>query len=290
MRLFSYLQDGHAAIGVATDPGMSRYIPLTELMPDAPGDMTRFLQFDAGLARLRAVYAERSGAATRAVEDLQLLPLVPQPGKIVCMGLNYAAHAKEGGNAIPGYPALFLRAASSQVAHGAPLVRPRVSAQFDFEAELAVVIGRTGRHIQEAEALQHVAGYSAYNDASVRDYQRKSAQWTIGKNFDHTGAFGPCLVTPEALPPGASGLRIQSVLNGKVMQDGNTDDFIWGVAKTIALISECMTLYPGDVIITGTPAGVGYARTPPVFMAAGDRCDIVIEGIGTLSNPIHAED
>lgn len=204
------------------------------------------------------------------------------------MGLNYAEHAREGGNPIPGYPALFLRAASSQVAHGQPLVKPRVSEQLDFEAELAVVIGRQARYLTQANALDCVAGYSLYNDASVRDYQRKSTQWTAGKNFDGTGAFGPWLVTPDELPRGAAGLRIRSVLNGTTMQDGNTSDFIWNVEQTLVLLSECMTLNPGDVVITGTPAGVGYARKPPVFMCPGDVCEIIIEGIGTLSNPVVA--
>ena len=138
-------------------------------------------------------------------------------------------------------------------------------------------------------ALDCVFGYSCFNDGSVRDYQRKSSQWTIGKNFDQTGGFGPWIVTADELPPGGQGLRIQSILNGQVMQDANTHDFLWDVKESLVIISECLTLMPGDVIITGTPAGVGYARTPPVFMKQGDICDIVIEGVGTLRNTIRDE-
>jgi 2-keto-4-pentenoate hydratase/2-oxohepta-3-ene-1,7-dioic acid hydratase in catechol pathway len=172
------------------------------------------------------------------------------------------------------------------VGHLQPMIRPKVSDKFDYEAELAFVVGKRAKHLTTANALDCLAGYSAFNDGSLRDYQRKSTQWTIGKNFDATGGFGPWLVTPDELPAGAAGLRIQSRLNGKVMQDANTQDFLWDVVESLRIITECMTLEPGDVIITGTPAGVGYARNPPVWMAPGDVCEIEIEGIGILSNPI----
>ena len=205
------------------------------------------------------------------------------------MGLNYADHAKEGGNARPEYPSFFMRGPSSLVAHDAPMIRPTVSDKLDYEAELAFVVGKRVQKLTKENALDCVAGYSIFNDGSIRDYQRKSTQWTIGKNFDQTGAFGPWLITPDELPKGAHGLQIQSRLNGKVMQNGNTHDFLWGVAETIQLITECMTLEPGDVVITGTPAGVGYARTPPVFMKPGDIIEVEIEGIGVLRNPIRDE-
>jgi acylpyruvate hydrolase len=164
---------------------------------------------------------------------------------------------------------------------------PKVSSKFDYEAEMAVVIGRkVPRHTKQADALQYVFGYSCFNDMSVRDYQKRTGQWTIGKNFDATGGFGPVLVTADELPPGATGLRIQSRLNGQVMQDANTSDMIFSVAETIALLAECLTLEPGDVIVMGTPAGVGQARTPPVWMKAGDTIEIEIERIGVLRNPI----
>lgn len=289
MRLFSYLLDDGVSIGVLPFAEALMFSDIRQYLPEAPRDMTAFLASADGLEQLRNCMTQQRALETTTTKSAKFLPVVPRPGKIVCMGLNYAAHAKEGGNAIPDYPAIFLRTESSQVGHRAPLICPRVSDQFDFEAELAVVIGREGRHLSEATALDHVAGYSVYNDGSVRNYQRKSSQWTMGKNFDGTGAFGPWLVTPDELPPGAAGLSVRSVLNGQTMQDGNTSDFIWNVAQTLALVSECMTLYPGDVVITGTPAGVGYARKPPVFMRAGDVCEIIIEGIGTLSNPVVAE-
>jgi len=175
------------------------------------------------------------------------------------------------------------------VAHNEPIIRPKASTRLDYEAELAVIIGSRARHLTKDTALACVAGYACYNDGSVRDYQRKTNQWTIGKNFDATGGFGPWLVTPDELPAGAAGLRIQSRLNGKVMQDANTKDFLFDVIESLCIITECLTLEPGDVIITGTPAGVGYARTPPVWMAPGDLCEIDIEGVGVLSNPIADE-
>jgi 2-keto-4-pentenoate hydratase/2-oxohepta-3-ene-1,7-dioic acid hydratase in catechol pathway len=217
-------------------------------------------------------------------------PTVPEPGKIVCLGLNYFDHAKEGGRDKPDYPWFFLRAKSSLVGHGRPALAPRVSTRFDYEAELAVVIGRSvPRHVKRQDALRHVLGYTCFNDMSVRDFQKRTPQWTIGKNFDGTGGFGPVLVTADELPPGASGLRICSRLNGRVMQDANTSDMIFPVDETIALLAECMTLEPGDVVVMGTPAGVGQARTPPVWMKPGDTIEVEIEKIGVLSNPIVAE-
>ena len=221
-----------------------------------------------------------------ALADVELLPPIPYPGKIICIGLNYRAHAIEGGNPIPDYPAVFMRCTTSLTAPGAAIIYPECSNKLDYEAELAVVIGKTASNVSAAEALDYVAGYSCFNDGSVRDYQRKSTQWTMGKNFDGTGPFGPELVTPDELPAGASGLRIVTRHNGQVMQDSNTADMIFDVATLIATLSEAMTLEPGDVIATGTPSGVGYARTPPVFMKPGDTIEIEIEGIGTLTNTI----
>lgn len=224
------------------------------------------------------------------LEGLTLLPVIPRPGKIICLGLNYAEHAAEGGREKPDYPNFFMRCATSLVGHGTPVVRPHVSEQLDFEAELAAVIGRrVPRHVARADALQYVAGYSCFNDVSVRDYQRRTPQWTIGKNFDGTGPFGPLFVTADELPAGASGLVIASRLNGETMQSANTRDMIFPVDETIALLSDCMTLEAGDVLVMGTPAGVGFARTPPVWMKPGDRIEVEIEGIGLLANPIAGE-
>ena len=215
---------------------------------------------------------------------------VARPGKIICLGLNYAAHAAEGGNAAPEYPSFFFRGATSLIAHNAPLIRPPVSDKLDFEAELAVVIGRKAHRLTEANALDAVAGYACFNDGTLRDYQRKTSQWTIGKNFDGTGALGPWLVPASALPPGAHGLKIESRLNGEVMQSDNTAHMIVTVAQALVLLSEVLTLEPGDVIAMGTPSGVGYARKPPVWMKPGDRIEIDIEGVGVLSNPIQDEE
>ena len=227
----------------------------------------------------------RAGAA-QALADLVLLRPVGRPGKVLCLGLNYHAHAAEGGNQASEYPAFFMRGHTSLLDPGAPLQRPRCSDKLDFEAELAVVVGRRARARTLTDALECVGGYSIFNDGSLRDYQRRSTQWTIGKNFDATGPLGPWVVTPDELPAGASGLRIQSRLNGRVMQDANTALMITSVAQAIVYLSEVMTLEPGDVIAMGTPAGVGYARQPPVFMVPGDTIEIEIEGIGVLSNPV----
>jgi acylpyruvate hydrolase len=221
-----------------------------------------------------------------ALSAVELLSPVPNPGKIICIGLNYRAHAIEGGNAIPDYPAVFLRVITSLTPPGGVMLYPECSEQLDYEAELAVVIGKTATNVSAADALDYVAGYSCFNDGSVRNYQRKSTQWTMGKNFDSTGGFGPTLVTPDELPAGASGLRIVARLNGNIMQDSNTADMIFDVATLIATLSEAMTLEPGDVIATGTPSGVGYARKPPVFMKPGDVIEIEIDKIGVLTNTV----
>jgi acylpyruvate hydrolase len=222
---------------------------------------------------------------TIALSEVTLRAPVPRPGKVICIGLNYRAHAKEGGNPIPDYPAVFLRSATSLLDPGGGMLLPGCSDKLDYEAELAVVIGKTATKVG-TDALSYVAGYACFNDGSIRDYQRKSSQWTMGKNFDRTGGFGPELVTPDELPAGASGLRVISRLNGQVMQDGDTGDMIFDVAALISILSEAMTLEPGDVIATGTPSGVGYARTPPVFLRNGDRIEVEIERIGTLINTV----
>ncbi len=236
-----------------------------------------------------ALAAKAEAAPRRPIAGVTLLPPVPDPGKIICIGLNYALHAKEGGNAIPDYPAIFLRAQSSLVAPGGAMVRPRASEKFDWEAELAVVIGRRTRHVTETEALSAVGGYACFNEGSIRDYQRKSTQWGAGKNFDGTGAFGPEIVTADELPAGADNLRIMTRLNGETMQDSTTGDMIFKVAQIVSILSEVMTLEPGDVIATGTPSGVGYARKPPRFLTPGDVVEVEIEGIGVLRNPVTAE-
>lgn len=239
---------------------------------------------------LAATAAKAAGAAR--IDPALITPALPvdAPGKVVCLGLNYAEHAREGGFEVPDYPALFMRVRSSLIAADAPLIQPKVSDTLDYEAELMVIIGKTARHVSKANALDHVFGYTIFNDGSVRAYQRKTHQWTVGKNFDATGPVGPVVVTPDEIAPGAVGLRIQSRLNGQIMQDSNTSDMIFPVADTIELLSEVMTLEPGDMIAMGTPPGVGHARKPPVFMRPGDVVEIEIEGIGICRNPIKAEE
>lgn len=231
-------------------------------------------------------YASAStGPLVRVAEDAWL-PLMRQPPKIVCVGLNYAYHTRETDFAQPDYPTFFARFASSLTAHNRPLVRPRLSDSLDYEGEMAVVLKSGGRYIRREDALQHVAGYALFNEASVRDYQFRSTQWTVGKNFDATGAFGPELVTADELPEGGKGLHIETRLNGEVVQEANTRDMLFDVATLIATLSEAMTLQAGDVIVSGTPAGVGFAREPRLYLKAGDRVEVHIEGIGTLSNPV----
>lgn len=231
------------------------------------------------------------GEAPEIVLDgLRLLPPIPRPGKILCVGLNYIDHAAESPYVnVPAYPAFFARFASSLVADGAPIIRPDCSPELDFEGELVAVIGKGGRHIGEADALDHVAGYAIFNDGSIRNYQFLAPQWTPGKNFDDTGAFGPEFVTADELPAGAKGLLLEVYLNGQKMQSANTDDMVFPVATLVAKASEFTTLEPGDIIVTGTPAGVGFARKPPVFMKDGDTVEVRIQQIGILSNPVRNE-
>ena len=286
MKIFSLRDASNKdTLGVLLPSDSSRYIDLCATESSIPSTLLELITIDPNFA-LVAKAMQSSNTATGQMADITFRTLIERPGKIVCMGLNYADHAKEGGNARPEYPSFFMRGPNSLTAHEAPIIRPTVSDKLDYEAELAFIVGKKARNLTKENALNCVAGYSIFNDASLRDYQRKTNQWTIGKNFDQTGAFGPWLVTPDELPTGAHGLQIQSRLNGNLMQNANTKDFLWGVAETIQLITECMTLEPGDVVITGTPAGVGYARTPPVFMKPGDVCEIEIEGIGVLQNSI----
>jgi len=255
------------------------------------------LSEDAGdLSALIAAAAQGEALPTPGddagqVDVADVIPALPvaRPGKIVCLGLNFAEHAKEGGYDVPDYPAMFMRAATSMIPAGAPMVLPTASHTFDYETELMVIVGKGGRHIAEADALDHVFGYTTFNDGSIREYQRKTHQWTAGKNFDGTGAIGPIVVTPDEVPEGASGLAIQTRLNGRTLQNSNTSDMIFTVARTIAIVSEIMTLEPGDMIAFGTPPGVGHARKPQVWMKAGDVVEVEIEGIGLCRNEIVAE-
>jgi len=228
------------------------------------------------------------GGIVYTSEQVSLLSPVLRPGKVICLGLNYRDHAAESHMAIPEYPVLFHKVAGSLIGHGQPIVLPRISDKIDYEAELAIIIGRRGKYIIEEEALPFVAGYAAANDVSARDLQFRTSQWTTGKMLDTFGPLGPALVTSDEVPD-PNNLSIRTILNGEVMQDGNTADMIFRVPSIVSYISQIVTLEPGDVIMTGTPSGIGNARSPQVFMKAGDTITIEIERLGKLTNPIVAE-
>jgi 2-keto-4-pentenoate hydratase/2-oxohepta-3-ene-1,7-dioic acid hydratase in catechol pathway len=285
MRIFTFEKAGKATLGLLKNE--QEYIDLELAGYAHANDMVDLLSQADWEVKLAEILKNAPANAVASIAGLKYAILIANPSKIICVGLNYADHAKEGGHATPDHPSFFIRVNSSQVAHQQPMLVPKQSSErFDYEAELAVIIGKTARHLTAENALDCVAGYSCYNDGSVRDFQRKGTQWTLGKNFDKTGSFGPWLVTKDELPAGGDGLKIQARLNGQVLQDGNTADFLFSVSQVLVILSEVMTLEPGDVIITGTPAGVGYARKPPIFMKEGDVCEIEIEKIGILSNPI----
>lgn len=267
---------------LAIDAGAGLRLVVDAGLPDDP----LAILADPALSA-RAVAAATGPAIDEAAAAFRL-PLAV-PGRIFCVGLNYADHAKESPYEKPNYPVYFLRVDTGLIPHGAPIVRPLVSTHLDFEGEIAAVIGTGGRNIPMDTALDHVAAYTIFNDGSIRDYQFKGPQWTLGKNFDETGPLGPWLVPAADLPPGIKGLRLQTRLNGQVVQEANTDDLLFPVAEVIARLSEAVTLKPGDVIATGTPAGVGFARKPPLFMKHGDVVEIEVEGIGILRNPVRDE-
>ena len=281
---FVAFRDGNGN-GLAASTDGTVWLGLMEGDAAYPGDLDEILRNGSIEEAGRVLLAGSSVDLDR----VSVLPPLSKASKILCVGLNYVDHAAEGGMQVPDYPTVFARFNSSLIGHGAPLVCPKLSDQFDYEGEMVAVIGKGGRAIPEAEALSHVAGYSVFNDASVRDYQLRTPQWTIGKNFDGTGAFGPAFVTADELPEGAVGLRIQTRLNGRVLQDASTNHLVFSVARLVSLISAAMTLEPGDIIVTGTPAGVGLGHKPPIFMKQGDVCEVEIERIGLLRNPVIKE-
>jgi 2-keto-4-pentenoate hydratase/2-oxohepta-3-ene-1,7-dioic acid hydratase in catechol pathway len=286
MRLLAFDKSGQPVIGVRRG---QEIVDLSVAAPDLPRDMPGLLAAGpAALEAARKAAASPPAGAVRPEAGMVYHPPVWNPGKIVCVGLNYADHAAEAGLKKPDYPVLFLRVNTTLVGHEQPLIVPRCSDQFDYEAEMVVVMGRKGRNIPARSSLDYVAGYAVFNEGSIRDYQFKSQTWTSGKNFDATGGFGPDIVTADELPPGAKGLRLKTRLNGETLQNGTTNDLMFGVPELIETISEVMTLLPGDIIVSGTPAGVGFARKPPVWMKAGDVCEIELEQVGVLRNPIKA--
>ncbi len=259
-------------------------VNLTSLEPAIGSDLMGLI----ARPELADSVAEKVSAADR-VPLSSITPALPvvAPGTIICMGLNYTDHIKEGGYDTPEYPTLFMRGKNSIMAAGQPMVRPACSEKLDYEAELMLIVGKRGRHISEEDALDYVFGYTVFNDGSVRDYQRKTVQWTPGKNFDDTGAIGPFTVTPNELPEGASGLKIESRVGDEILQSSNTANMIWGVRQVIATISEYTTLEPGDLIALGTPPGVGHAKKPnPRWLKPGETVEVEIEGIGICASPI----
>ncbi len=284
MRLLTFVHSGTEQAGVRRG---DQVFPVTSILPDAPATLRGLLAAD-GLGQLQSGL-DASDATGIDIGDIEYRPVIPDAGKIICIGRNYAAHAAEGGAETPTFPEIFYRGTTTLIAHQAPIIRPQASTDLDFEGEFALLIGRSCRHATEDNALDFVAGYTLFNDATLRDYQRFSTQWTIGKNFDGTGAFGPELVTADELPPGMAGLTLTTTLNGEQMQNGNTDNLVFPVRTLIAILSKCMTLEPGDVVVTGTPAGVGSARTPPVWMKHGDTVEIEVEGLGKLINTVQDE-
>jgi acylpyruvate hydrolase len=267
-----------------------RYVWLDALCPSLPHSLPELLMQGSSV---RAMIEKQLPLATAwmriAASEARFLPPLARHNKVICVGLNYADHAAEGKQEIPEYPVFFLRMPSSFVGHGQAMIRPKASEKLDYEAELAVVIGKQCRHVSADKAAEVIAGYTLCNDGSVRDYQKRVSQWTLGKNFDASGALGPEIVTPDALPAFASGLKIESFLNGERLQHATTDQMLFAIPTLIAALTEVMTLEAGDIISTGTPAGVGFARTPKLWLKAGDTIEVQVEGVGTLTNRVLAE-
>jgi len=280
MRLMSFKKDGRESFGIATDGGVidaGRRLQSARTLRDA-------LLADS-LPALRRLASEKPDFQ---LEDVEFLPPVADACKLLCIGINYVPHMKEMGRERPEYPVVFVRFADSIVGHGQPMIRPTDSVQFDYEGELAVVIGRRARRVSRAAALDYVAGYACFNDGSVRDYQRHSQQFTPGKNFHASGSFGPWLVTADEVPDPRK-LRLATRLNGEVVQDESVGELCFDVAQLIEYCSKWAQLDPGDVIVTGTPGGVGAGRKPPLWMKSGDTVEVEISKLGVLRNPIADE-
>lgn len=284
MKLASYLRVGHSSVGLVV--GEHLY-DVRELWREAPTSMREFLEWMDTQPDLGDV--DVSEAEGTPVDEVEFLPVVPDPQAVWCAALTYLSHVREGGDRpVPDYPLFFLRVANSQVGHGISMECPEVSDQLDYEGELAVVIGRAGRHIPQADAFEHIAGYACYNDGSVRDWQRHTSQITPGKNFSATGGFGPWLVTPDEFGDPATH-KLETRLNGTVMQAAEISELLFPIDYMVHYLSTICRLEVGDVIVTGTCGGVGVRRTPPVFMKPGDVVEVEIDGIGVLRNPVAAE-
>jgi 2-keto-4-pentenoate hydratase/2-oxohepta-3-ene-1,7-dioic acid hydratase in catechol pathway len=281
MRLASFRTAQGASYGLVTDKGI---VDLRRYLGNQYPDLKALIAGEG----LKKIDSFMSSAADYKHSDITWLPVIPNPDKIVCVGLNYQEHVAETGRDNTEQPAIFLRLPESQVGHRQPIVRPRESTHLDFEAEIAVIIGRSGRRISQGKAWDHVAGYSCYNDGSVRDWQRHTIQWTAGKNFARTGGFGPWMVSADEIPPGTK-MTLSCRLNGQEMQRATTEQMIFRIPKIIEYVSTWTTLAPGDVLVTGTPGGVGARRNPPVWMKPGDTVEVEIDKVGVLINTIAEE-
>ena len=282
MRLASFMRDGVSSYGcVVEDAVVDLGLHFGLRAPDLKALIS------VGLLREAEVYAATADERL-PLADLRLLPVIPNPGKIVCVGLNYHDHVAETGRVITSHPTLFLRTLESQVGHGGDLLLPTESSQLDYEGEIAIVIGKAGRRIDLEDAMEHIAGYACYNDGSVRDWQAAATQWTAGKNFPSTGAFGPWLVTADEIPVG-TGLTLITRLNGQEVQRSCTSLMIHSIPALLRHVSTFTTLEPGDVIVTGTPGGVGFKRVPPLFLKPGDVVEVEVERVGTLRNGVARE-
>lgn len=281
MRFASYRIQGQPAYGLVQEGSLLR--PTEDFCARFP-DLRSVLK--AG-ALAEAKQAAQNGVQ-HSFDAVAFDPVIPEPGKILCVGANYLSHMKEMGRVVPDYPWLFVRFSDSQVGHEQPMIRPAASEKYDFEGELAVIIGREGRHIASEDALNYVAGYSCFNDGTLRDFQEHGSQFTPGKNFYHSGSFGPWLVTVDEIPDPTQ-LTLETRLNGQSMQTAPISDLRFGIGELIEYCSTFSLLQPGDVISTGTTGGVGFARKPPVWMQPGDVIEVEISGIGVLRNPIADE-
>ena len=289
MKIVGFEANGGLHLGVVEGDVV---VDLQSVDAKIPSDLGELLRRSKGdLSQLRDVAKQAPAAARCPLSGLKFGLPIARPGKVICLGLNYLEHVQEGPQRdnIPKDPTIFMRANTSLVPHRQPIIRPKVSETLDYEGELILVVGKSAKHLSVQNAHSCIAGYSCGNEGSVREFQRKTTQWAMGKNFDRTGGFGPWMVTADELPAGAKGLKIQSRLNGQVMQSDNTSNMMFPIAETIAYITQGMTLEPGDIVFTGTPSGVGFPRKPPVWMKPGDTCEIDIEGVGVLVNPIEAE-
>jgi 2-keto-4-pentenoate hydratase/2-oxohepta-3-ene-1,7-dioic acid hydratase in catechol pathway len=287
MRLLTFNKQGTPSLGIEIDEIV---IDLSISDPELPKNMIVLIgSYPALINKLNEIANIPKHEAILYKDKIEYLPPIPNPSKIICVGLNYNDHIAETKKEKPKYPVLFARYTSTLTAHNQAIVKPICSDKCDYEGELAVIIGKTAKHVKKEQAAEYIFGYSIFNDVTVRDYQGRTSQFLLGKNFDQTGSFGPVIVTHDEFIEGVPDLRIRTILNGNTMQDDATSNMIFTIHELIENITEAITLKPGDVIITGTPAGVGYTRQPPIYLKDGDECIVEIENIGKLRNIIKNE-